>query len=129
MTDQEKAEQQRRREFREQNLWMPAREIALKAGIRADQWDVARLDLATQGRIDVDATGSVYVKQDGERSQMDVGHFFRSVYREMQPKYYTPPTADAIKESGGGKMCRKDFDQLDAVAKMQFMKTGGRVFD
>ena len=129
MTDQEKAEQQQRREFRERNLWTPAREIALKAGVRADQWDTARLDLATQGRLDVDDAGSVYVKQDGARSAMDVGHFFRSVYPTIRPRYYEPPSASEIEARGGGRMSRKDFDALDATAKMKFIKTGGRVFD
>lgn len=117
------------KELRELKLWRPAREIALKAGVRADQWDAARLDLATQRRIGLDDAGSIVVMENGQPASMSPDHFFKSVYSKLRPRYYTAPTAESIEADGGRGMSRADFDQMDAAAKSAFIKTGGRLFD
>lgn len=50
-----------RRQLREFKLWHPLREIALKCGLDKSLWDLARLELTSQKRFDLDQDGEITV--------------------------------------------------------------------
>lgn len=113
---QEKAD----RELKEFRLWTPLRDIATKAGL--EDWDIARLDLASKNQFGFDDDGKVVVLEDGQPSTITPEKFFKEVYTDQRPKFYKASGAAGSGSNGGGNggtgkkiVTRKDFDVLSPV--------------
>lgn len=74
------------RELKEFRLWTPLRDIATKAGL--EDWDIARLDLASKNQFGFDDDGKVVVLEDGHPSTITPEKFFTEVYTDQRPKFY-----------------------------------------
>ena len=81
---QEKAD----RELKEFRLWTPLRDLAVKAGMVAEDWELARLDLAAKGQFGFDDDNNIVVLEDGHASSVTPEKFFREVYTDQRPKFY-----------------------------------------
>lgn len=122
-------------ELREFKLWTPLREVALKAGLNAEDWELARLDLSNQGRFSFDDEGKLVVMEDGSPSTVTPEKFFKEMYSDVRPKFYKASGAsgsgasNAGKTGGSGKktMSRAAFDQLPHDQRSAFIKAGGEV--
>lgn len=125
-----------RLELREFKLWTPLRDIAVKAGLNAEDWELARLDLANQRRFDFDEDGKIVVMEDGSPSTVTPEKFFKDVYSDQRPKFYKATTAGGSgappnNKGGGGKkaISRSAFDQMGPTERSTFIKEGGQVTD
>lgn len=128
----EKAELQLK-EFR---LWTPLRDIAIKAGLVAEDWELARLDLSAKGRFGFDDEGAIVVIEDGHPSTITPERFFKEVYTDERPKFY-----HATGAGGGGanasaknglnakQVKRETFNNMSTEARAKFFKDGGSVVD
>src|SRR5215216_3768862 len=73
------------RENRYYKLTVPIRDVAVKAGVIADDLDLVLLDTAK--RFDLDADGKVVVlDEDGDPTDITPQKFFETLYREQRPK-------------------------------------------
>lgn len=133
-----KAESEKtQRELREYKLWTPLREAFIKGGGNPEDWELARLDLANQGRFGFDDGESIVVLEDGVPSTVAPEKFFKDVYSDQRPKFYKASTAGGSganpQQSGaGGKtktMKRGDWNRLAPVQQAAFFKEGGTLTD
>lgn len=76
------------RELKDYRLWTPLRDIALKCGVIAEDWELVKLELGTQQRFGFDDDGKIVVYEDGEPSNVSAERYFREVYSEQRPKFY-----------------------------------------
>lgn len=75
-------------ELREFRLWTPLREQFIKAGGIPEDWELARLDLASKNQFDFDEDGKIVVMEDGQASSVSPEKFFQQVYSDQRPKFY-----------------------------------------
>lgn len=131
-TDAEKI----RLELRDFKLWTPLREVAIKAGLNPDDWELARLDLANQGRFGFDDDGKIVVMEDGSASTVTPEKFFKDVYSDQRPKFYKASTAGGggatnNKTTNGGKktISRAAFNDMGPGERAAYVREGGQVTD
>lgn len=125
-TDFQKAQAQ----LKEYQLWTPLREVAIKAGLDAGDWEVARLELNARGQFGFDEDGKPAVIEDGQPSSVTPEKFFREVYSEQRPKFYRANDAggsgaknNTASNTGKKTIKRAEFDALDPGAKMKISKS------
>jgi len=122
-------------ELRDFKLWTPLRDVFIKADGDPADWEVARLELASQRRFDFDEDGKIVVMEDGSASSVTPEKFFKEVYSDQRPKFYKASNAGGSgannkNKSGSGNkktMLRTAFDQLPHSERAAFIKAGGEV--
>lgn len=87
--------------LRDFELWTPLRELALKAGLFPEDWELARLHLNSKGQFGFDEDGKIVVMDGGEVSTVTPEKFFKEVYPDQQPKFYKPTGAGGSGAQGG----------------------------
>lgn len=123
-------------ELREFKLWTPLREVAIKADLMPEDWDLARLELASQKRFDFDDDGKIVLLEDGVPSNVSPERFFKEVYSEQRPKFYRASGASGSGATNGNKpnnnaktMKRSAFQSLTPSEQMAAVKKGVSVVD
>ena len=124
------------RELKEFRLWTPLRDIAIKANLSPEDWELARLDLSAQGRFGFDEDGKIVVLEEGQPSSITPEKFFKEVYSDQRPKFYKASAAGgsgAPSQSSSGRgpktMKRGDWNQLTPAKQAAFFKEGGTLTD
>lgn len=123
-------------ELKDYKLWTPLRDIAIKAGLDPQDWEVARLELSHQQRFGFDEDGKVVVMEDGQPSTVSPEKFFKEVYSDLRPKFYkasgaagSGATNNTAGAHGQKTMKRADFDARSPTEKMAFVKANGELID
>lgn len=117
-----------RLELREFKLWTPLRDIAIKAGLNPEDWEIARLDLANQRRFDFDDDGKITVLEDGSPSTVTPEKFFKDVYSDLRPKFYKATSAGgsgAPNGTKGGGTQSADFLKLSPTEQLKRAREQG----
>lgn len=119
LTELQKAHDKAQVELKDFRLWTPLRDIAIKSGVIAEDWELARLDLSNKNQFGFDDLGNVVVLEDGQPSTVSPENFFKGVYTDQRPKFYKGSQAAGSGSNGGGNgasgkkiVTRKDFDAL-----------------
>jgi hypothetical protein len=110
--------------LREYRLWTPLREVAIKAGLSPESWELARLDLANQKKFDFDDDGKIVVMEDGVASTVTPEKYFKEGYSAERPIFYKASTAGgsgATKTDGSGKI-GIDLSKLTATERMKYAR-------
>lgn len=116
-------------------LTVPLRDVAVKAGVIAEDLDLVMLDV--QKRFALNDDGKIVVLDaDGDVTDVTPQKFFETLYKELRPKFYAASNAGGSganndnKSAGGQKTLKRSaFDQMGAVEKSAFIKQGGQVID
>ncbi len=102
-------------------LTVPLREIALKAGVRPEDIDLAILDTQKRFALD-DANKIVVLDEDGDPADgVTPQKFFESLYKEQRPNLYRPSGgagSGASANTGGGASGKRTITraQYDAMS-------------
>src|ERR1051326_5289792 len=106
------------RENKHFKLTVPLRDIAVKAGVIADDLDLVLLDTAKRFTLNEDDK-IVVLDEDGDPTDITPQKFFETLYREQRPKFYAASGAagsgaPSSTGSTGGKrtMRRSEFEKL-----------------
>src|ERR1051326_8857509 len=106
------------RENRNFKLTVPLRDIAVKAGVIADDLDLVLLDTAKRFTLNEDDK-IVLLDEDGDPTDITPQKFFETLYREQRQKFYAASGAagsgaPSSTGSTGGKrtMRRSEFEKL-----------------
>src|ERR1041385_1571773 len=106
------------RENKHFKLTVPLRDIAVKAGVIADDLDLVLLDTAKRFTLNEDDK-IVVLDEDGDPTDITPQKFFETLYREQRPKFYAASGASgsgapSSTVSTGGKrtMRRAEFDKM-----------------
>lgn len=123
-------------ELREFRLWTPLREVAIKAGVVPEDWDVVRLDIANQGVFGFDDDNKVVVMEDGSPSSVTPETWFKQVYSELRPKFFKASGAGGGGANPGQKpgstnksIKREAFDKLSTSEREVKIKAGFAIVD
>lgn len=121
-------------ELREYKLWAPLRDLAAKAGLAADSWQIARLDLAEHRRVGLDVLGEPVILENGRESTVTPERFFKEIYRKERPSLYDDAPVETMQTAAAGTggrrvIKRAAFDQMSPREKGEYCRTGGRVVD
>jgi len=119
------------RENKHFKLTVPLRDIAVKAGVIADDLDLVLLDTAKRFTLNEDDK-IVVLDEDGDPTDITPQKFFETLYREQRPKFYAASGAagsgaPSSTGSNGAKrtMRRAEFDKMltsDPQRANAFMK-------
>jgi hypothetical protein len=119
------------RENKHFKLTVPLRDIAVKAGVIADDLDLVLLDTAKRFTLNEDDK-IVVLDEDGDPTDITPQKFFETLYREQRPKFYAASGAagsgaPSSTGSTGGKrtMRRSEFDKMlvsDPLRANAFLK-------
>lgn len=119
-TDLEKQLGEATKSLRYYKLTVPLRDIAVRAGVIAEDLDLVMLDVArrfTLGENDA----IVLLDDQGDPSDVTPKKFFETVYKEQRPKFYQASGAggsgasNGTKSASGKKTIRRvDFNNLSA---------------
>jgi hypothetical protein len=119
------------RENKHFKLTVPLRDIAVKAGVIADDLDLVLLDTAKRFTLNEDDK-IVVLDEDGDPTDITPQKFFETLYREQRPKFYAASGASgsgapSSTSSSGGKrtMRRAEYDKMlmsDPQRAQAFMK-------
>jgi hypothetical protein len=123
-----KARQADQAQLKHYKLTVPLRDIAVKAGVIAEDLDLVMLDV--QKRFALNDDGKIVVLDaDGDATDVTPQKFFETLYKEQRPKFYaasdrggggTPPND---RRGGGGTKTIRRSDQealnsnIEAIAK------------
>jgi hypothetical protein len=128
-----KADQAQLKHFR---LTVPLRDIAIKAGVIADDLDLVMLDV--QSRFSLDDNGKIVVlDDDGDPTDVTPQKFFETLYKQHRPKFYKASDAggsgaqnDKTGSAGKAKtVTRTQFEALSQAERMKASKEGVQVVD
>lgn len=124
------------RENKHFKLTVPLRDIAVKAGVIADDLDLVLLDTAKRFTLS-DDDKIVVLDEDGDPTDITPQKFFDTLYREQRPKFYAASGASGSGApsgtgSSGGKRAMRvaDWSKLQlsnpaqAAAFMKDVKEG-----
>ncbi len=122
--------------LREYRLWTPVRDIALKAGLFPEDWELARLELAQDNRFGFDEDGKIVVMEEGVISTVTPERFFKEVYSEKRPKMFRANDAGGSGASSGTRnnpsvkaITRAQWEKLSSQESTAFFKGGGKLID
>ncbi len=116
--------------LRDFELWTPLRDVAVKSGVIAEDWDLVRLDLSSKNQFGFDEDGKIVVLEDGHPSIVSPEKFFKEVYSDQRPKFYKASGAGGSGASAGtgngaSKTIKRDaFAQLSSADQMAKIKEG-----
>lgn len=108
-------------ELREFRLWTPLRDVFIKAGGEPADWELARLELASQGRFGFDDDGKIVVMEDGYPSTIAPEKFFKDVYSDLRPKFYKASSAAGSGATNGTTRgaAGVDFSKMTPTERLQ----------
>jgi hypothetical protein len=125
---EKKARQADQAQLKHYRLTVPLRDIAVKAGVIAEDLDLVMLDV--QKRFALSDEGKIVVLDgDGDATDVTPQKFFETLYKEQRPKFYAASGAGGSganndKKGGGGsnKTVRRGDQEalnsnIEAIAK------------
>lgn len=114
-------------ELREFKLWTPLRDVFVKVGGDPSDWEVVRLELASQRRFDFDEDGKIVVMEDGTPSTVTPEKFFKDVYSDQRPKFYKATSAggSGAPNNTKGKMSGVDLLKMSPTEQLNYARTHG----
>lgn len=108
-------------------LTVPIRDVAVKAGVIADDLDLVLLDTAKRFKLGEDDK-IIVLDEVGDDTDITPQKFFETLYREQRPKFYAPSGASgsgapSSTASSGGKrtMGREAWSKLPPQQQRAFV--------
>lgn len=116
------------RDLRHYKLTVPLRDIAVKAGVIAEDLDLVMLDV--QSRFKLDENGKIVVlDSDGDVSDVTPQKFFETLYKEQRPKFYKASDAGGSgahnDKKGGGAVSAAEFLKLSPAEQLKRARESG----
>src|SRR5688572_21778771 len=103
------------RDLKHYKLTVPLKDIAVKAGVIAEDLDLVMLDV--QGRFRLDDSGKiVLLDPDGDVSDVTPQKFFETLYKEQRPKFYK------ASDAGGGGAHNEKKGAAGSLSSAEFLK-------
>lgn len=114
-------------ELNDFRLWTPLRDVFIKAGGEPGDWELARLELASQGRFGFDDDRKIVVLEDGHPSSVSPEKFFKDVYSDQRPKFYRASNAagSGANNNTAGGMRGQDLSKLSATERLKAARAAG----
>ena len=129
--DQRIAELQR--ELRENKIWAPVQDLAIKSGVMPDRLKPFMNQLRTDERFDLDDDGKlIYRDKNGDLTATTPKRAFEIYLREEEPWAFEASKAggtgakNGSKGSGGRVISRDSYDAMSPLQKEQAVKDGAR---
>ncbi|HWQ34321.1 MAG TPA: hypothetical protein VNQ79_15845 [Blastocatellia bacterium] len=108
-------------------LTVPLRDIALRAGVFAEDLDVVMLE--TQKRFRLDDKGRIVVlDDDGDVSDVTPEKFFTEIYKEKRPKFFAASDAAGSGATPGNRspgIASKKRSEMTVAEKSAFIEKHG----
>jgi hypothetical protein len=125
------------REIKHYKLTVPIRDIAVKAGVIAEDLELVLLDTAKRFALN-DDNKIVVLDEDGDVTDITPQKFFETLYKEQRPKFYSAsgaggsgaPSSSSSTRSGGARIItRSQWEKLTPMESTRFFSEGGVIKD
>jgi hypothetical protein len=117
------------RDLKHYKLTVPLRDIAVKAGVIAEDLDLVMLDVQHRFKLD-DGGKIVLLDADGDVSDVTPQKFFETLYKEQRPKFYKASDAGGggahnDKKVGSAGLSSTEFLKLSPAEQLKRARESG----
>ena len=124
------------KQLKHYQLTVPIRDVAVKAGVIAEDLELVLLDTAK--RFSLSEEGKIVVlDEDGDPTDITPQKFFETLYKEQRPKFYAAsgaggsgaPPSNTSGSVGSKVITRSQWEKMSPAESSKFFTDGGKIKD